>query len=355
LFLTYDENDGFFDHMMPPTAPPSRKQGKSNVDTTNEIFPGNKLFPSGPYGLGVRVPMIVISPWSKGGWVNSQVFDHTSLLRFMERRFKAYVPDIHETNITAWRRAVAGDLTSAFDFATPNSAAVRLPGTTAYRPPNRDKYPDYSPTPPLTQSLPRQEPGMRPARALPYAVDVWRELDAASGSVKIRFENSGEAAAVFQVRAVQGDAGPWTYTVGPRSALVDEWISPAVDPEAYALSVHGPNGFLRTFRGAASSGHATTLDIRSLYDMAGCGITLRIRNAADVSCRLRIRNGYLNETTTHALAADETLEKYCSLASHFGWYDFTVTVESNLVFEQRVAGHVETGKDSMSDPLMGQA
>jgi phospholipase C len=355
LFLTYDENDGFFDHMVPPTVPTSRTRGLSNIDTVNEVFPGNAALAAGPIGMGVRVPMIVISPWSKGGWVNSQVFDHTSVIRFIERRFAGRSPELRETNITPWRRAVAGDLTSAFDFSAPHRSDVSLPSTSAYRPPTRDKYPDYSPTPPLTQTLPRQESGVRPARALPYAMDVWREPDARPGSVNIHFENSGEAAAVFQVRAMGGDAGPWTYTLGPQSELSDEWVSPAIDPEGYALSVHGPNGFMRTFRGVASGKQAAKLGIRSVYDAGRCGISLHIRNAADLPCRLRILNGYLKETITIALAPRESLEKYWSLESHFGWYDFTVTVESDELFEQRIAGHIETGKDSMSDPLMGQA
>jgi len=94
LFYMFDENDGFFDHIVPPTPPGSRDEGVSTVGTTNELFEGvpNSDYPpdkfvAGPYGLGVRVPMIVISPWTKGGWVNSQVFDHTSLIRFLEFRF----------------------------------------------------------------------------------------------------------------------------------------------------------------------------------------------------------------------------------------------------------------------------
>src|SRR5262249_51212415 len=77
LFINFDEDGGFFDHMVPPTPPQSPTEGLSTVSIENEIFPGNSGFPSGPYGLGVRVPMIVVSPWSKGGWVNSQLFDHT--------------------------------------------------------------------------------------------------------------------------------------------------------------------------------------------------------------------------------------------------------------------------------------
>jgi phospholipase C len=132
FFLMYDENDGFFDHVVPPTPPQTRAQGLSTVATTNEIYPGSSGLPSGPYGLGVRVPLVVISPWSKGGWVNSQVFDHTSLIRFVERRF-----GIAEPNITPWRRAVTGDLTSAFNFAKPSAATVPLPSTVAYAPPDK--------------------------------------------------------------------------------------------------------------------------------------------------------------------------------------------------------------------------
>ncbi len=148
FFLMYDENDGFFDHMVPPTPPQSRAQGLSTVDTTNEVFLGNSQYAAGPYGLGVRVPMLVISPWSKGGWVNSEVFDHTSLIRFIEQRFGREYPGLIESNITEWRRAVSGDLTSAFNFRSPNEAVVSLPGTAAYVPPDGERHPDYSPTPP---------------------------------------------------------------------------------------------------------------------------------------------------------------------------------------------------------------
>jgi len=110
LFYMFDENDGLFDHMVPPTPPQSRAEGISTIDTTHEVFAGDADFAAGPYGLGVRVPMIVISPWSKGGWVDSEVFDHTSLIRFIEQRFGGG-QHVRENNITAWRRAITGDLT----------------------------------------------------------------------------------------------------------------------------------------------------------------------------------------------------------------------------------------------------
>src|SRR6266702_3465492 len=117
LILNYDENDGFFDH-VPPALPAIRPElGASTVSTAGEAL-GDE-----PVGLGPRVPAIIVSPWTRGGWVNSQVFDHTSVIRFLETRF-----GVMEPNISAWRRAVTGDLTSAFDFNTRNSHPVRLPG-----------------------------------------------------------------------------------------------------------------------------------------------------------------------------------------------------------------------------------
>src|SRR6266566_6738990 len=189
LFLMYDENDGFFDHMVPPT-PPFEGRGRSTVDASNEIFPGSPGNPRFPYGLGFRVPMIVISPWSKGGWVCSEVFDHTSLIQFIERRFASGRNDLTENNITAWRRAICSDLTAAFDFKEPNVRPARLPDTAAYEPPDRDKHPGYVPTPPAAQALPSQEPGRRHARALPYELDAEWTADVAHGAFRIDFTNT---------------------------------------------------------------------------------------------------------------------------------------------------------------------
>src|SRR5256886_13451471 len=58
-----------------------RSQGRSTVDIAGEVFAGDSRHVPGPYGLGQRVPMLVVSPWSKGGWVCSEVFDHTSIDR----------------------------------------------------------------------------------------------------------------------------------------------------------------------------------------------------------------------------------------------------------------------------------
>jgi phospholipase C len=346
FFLMYDENDGFFDHIVPPTPPESRAQGFSTIETTNELFAGNAHFAAGPYGLGVRVPMIVISPWSKGGFVNSEVSDHTSLIRFIERRF-----GVTEPNITPWRRAVAGDLTSAFNFESPNAAAVALPNTSAYAPPDYDRHDDYSPAPPTDQALPKQEPGTRPARALPYELRVEEEVNDSQGTLELRFRNTGKAAAGFQVRFGDGQTAPRTYTVGAGHETSDSFPTSG---HAYDLSVHGPNGFLRTFVGGLVTGSAN-LSVKTVYDTKPEGIALVIHNHGSNTERVSITDAYSGKMTIHDIQPRDTFTHFNQLHKSFGWYDFAVQAEADASFQRRLAGHVETGRDSMSDPAIGAA
>src|SRR5579884_361818 len=118
LFITYDENGGFFDHVPPPTPPP----GTAGEFLSVRPLPSDASGIAGPVGLGFRVPMLVVSPFSRGGFVCSHTFDHTSMLRFLESRFGTEVP-----NLTAWRRSVSGDLTSAFNFARVDRSVPSLP------------------------------------------------------------------------------------------------------------------------------------------------------------------------------------------------------------------------------------
>jgi len=147
LFLTWDENGGFFDHVPPPTPPRGTKGEYLTVATLPDESAGIR----GPIGLGFRVPMLVVSPFTRGGLVCSDVFDHTSTLRFLETRFGVEVP-----NLSAWRRSVTGDLTSAFNFAArPSDGRPALPATssgscTTFAPPKSTSGP-----------FPKQERGKR--------------------------------------------------------------------------------------------------------------------------------------------------------------------------------------------------
>jgi phospholipase C len=123
--------------------------------------------------------MTVISPWSTGGWVCSETFDHTSIIRFLEARF-----GVHESNITPWRRAVCGDLASAFDFDQTRTDVPPLPATAAYRPADDQRHPDYAPVPPTNPMLPGQTGG-------------WYD-------VKVTVENDVSFARVFAGRVETG-------------------------------------------------------------------------------------------------------------------------------------------------------
>ncbi len=353
FFLTYDENDGFFDHMVPPTPPQSREEGLSTIGATDEIYPGRPKYPSGPYGLGVRVPMIVVSPWSKGGWVNSEVFDHTSLIRFIERRFAPQHPRLRKNNITRWRRAVAGDLTSAFDFAAPNDAKVPLPSTIAYAPPDNIRHHDYVPVPPADQALPAQEQGTRPARAVPYELYVESKADFAGGAVKIDFRNKGKAAAVFHVRDGNGQDSPRTYTVGSRATVSDVWACAAKGETTYNLSIYGPNGFFRAFKGSVAGNDKANLKSRIRYEIAQYGVVLDIQNKCRAACTAHIADAYTGKTVVRALPPGRKLKEFWQLENVSGWYDLTVGVDTDPSLQQRFAGHLETGEDSRSDPAIG--
>jgi phospholipase C len=143
FILVYDENDGIFDHVAPPVPP---------AGTPQEFVGGL------PIGGGFRVPCILVSPWTAGGWVCSQPFDHTSSLRFLEQ-----FTGVAEPNISAWRRQTFGDFTAAFRFGEPLAQAPRLPNTGA--PLSRALYEaDNLPSPMLPgadQRQPEQEKGPR--------------------------------------------------------------------------------------------------------------------------------------------------------------------------------------------------
>jgi phospholipase C len=299
---------------MPPQ---SRAQGLSTVPTTNEIFPGDSNYQAGPYGLGVRVPMLVISPWSKGGYVSSELFDHTSIIRSMEARFAEDNPALIETNITPWRRAVAGDLTSAFDFRHPNSKVVALPATASCQPPNQNRYPDYVPPVPVTQSMPAQEPGTRPARPVPYELSVCGQANFAEGTFSIEFANAGRAA-VLQVRSGNGGLGPWTYTVGEGAEITDTWQLAANNLEYYDLSVYGPNGFLRAFRGSITGNDKANLLVQTAYDRAGNSITLILSNHSARTVTVALKDAYSGKVVTGEMERGERSHRTFALGETFG-------------------------------------
>ena len=353
LFVTYDEEGGFFDHLVPPMPPQTPEQGLSTVPVTHEIFPGSSRYPAGPYGLGMRVPMIVVSPWTRGGWVNSQLFDHTSLIRFLEARFADRRPDLVETNITAWRRAVTGDLTGAFDFRTPNRPRpIHLPGTDAFKPDDLIRKPDEVPVPPVDQRLPRQERGVRPARALPYELHAnafvtsgfptnasATNTSVTNESVTIQFGNTGRQTAVFQVRATGSD--PRTYTVSPSKRLSGTWTSDDIE-------VHGPNGFFRAIKHASK---APAVQVELGVEARASRVSLTFDNRGTRRAELTVTDRYTGHRTPVTIPAGRSVTKSWNVQRTHGWHDLTVKFDGGHT--QQFAGHLENGRDSITDPQMG--
>ncbi|AVG43339.1 phosphocholine-specific phospholipase C [Achromobacter insolitus] len=360
LLLMFDENDGFFDH-MPPPAPPSRNAsgalaGASTVDTRgeyHEIVAGAEKDDTlahlhGVYGLGPRVPMYVLSPWTKGGWVNSQVFDHTSVLRFVEQRF-----GVAEPNISPWRRAVCGDLTSIFDFSAPDGAGLPsgLPAT-AERAGLASALPGtITPPAPRQPALARQSAGTRPSRPLPYALQVHARVD--DGGVALRFENIGTAGAVFHVYdRLHLAQGPRRYTVEAGTQLEGTWHT-ASDDGRYDLWILGPNGFHRHCTGRAG---APPLEVTAAYQGPGASLQLTVQNPAPQARSFQVQAnayGYPQASDTK-LGPGESVSLSWDMTRSGGWYDVTVLDGGDPAYTRRLAGRIETGAPSTSDPAMGQ-
>ena len=343
LLFMYDENDGFFDHVVPPHPHTPQIPGASTVSTDGEWYDGTPTTfgdkdVAGQFGLGVRVPMIVVSPWSMGGWVCSETFDHTSIVRFLETRFGVASP-----NITPWRRAVCGDLTSAFDFSAKGGAVPALPATSAYKPADQLRHPSYVPTPPATNAMPVQEKGTRPSRALGYALDV--DATVASGALAARWTNSGTVGAHVQVRSNLLSAGPYSYTIGAGATLDASWSLGA----EYDVQMHGPNGWYRRFAGTTAG---TDIRVAVSADGAAAHARFRIANTGSARVDLTLADAYGNGGQTLALNPGQ--EKTVVIPTAGGWYDLTVTSSGDAALVRVLAGRLENAGPLTSDPQLGR-
>lgn len=328
FLINFDENDGYFDHVPPPAPPSIGADGKVMGyagGAAQEYHQGDDAYKNRPYGLGPRVPLYVISPWSKGGYVASEVFDHTSVIRFLETRF-----GVKEPNISEWRRAVCGDLTSCFDFKTPNDQPffAHLPKTGEQA--ERARKLGGRTTPPTPDALiaPVQEQGLRPRRATPY--DLQCGLNSAGELVMLN-NSHNKGSAVFQLYDLNARAAtPYRYTV--RDGQVHH-----VPAGPLKLWVNGPNGFHRRFEGET---------VRFSCDRGPEGF--EARNLSDKPLSLIWHDqAYGQAPQSLTLAPGETRTLRFDIAASHGWYDFSLNGDGYAV---RLAGHVEDGKPSMSDP-----
>lgn len=390
FILTYDENDGYFDHVPPFVAPhPHRPEtGKvtKGIDAAVEYveleqdrkMAGSSSARESSIGLGYRVPLIVASPWSRGGCVCSQVFDHTSVLQLLEKLLSHKLgKKVEEPNISRWRRAVCGDLTSAFQSpGKEDSPRLKFPPRDDFlQMIHNAKFKDLPTGPqalssaelqnirrdPKTSLLPRQEPGVRPSSPLPYELSVDGSLNAKRTHFEIQFEarkevfgdrSAGSAFIVYALVA-PGEMRVRNYAVEPGEKLEDSWPLGDFEGGRYHLRVYGPNGFFREFKGSMKDPHVDiTFDYcrseKPADKLIGAVQITSVNNETSATISLDVQS-YGGSTSPVVIPPGHKKAITFESPKHDGWYDIVVRQGE---FEKRYAGRVETGKWSTSDPAM---
>ncbi|MGF1922760.1 MAG: phosphocholine-specific phospholipase C [Bacteroidia bacterium] len=384
FILTYDENDGYFDHIPPFVAPKPDDPSTGKVSEGLATWVDYEFKKDSPIGLGYRVPMLIASPWSKGGYVNSQVFDHTSSLMFLENFLtKKTGKSIKSDMISPWRRAICGDLTSVFrpyageqlNIPTPlkkNNVITGIqnakskPAQVTPQPLSAqdiDKINSYLPFDPRTSNFaPFQEKGTRLACALPYKLSVEAGLDRDKGLLVLNFgaegRGSGAAFNVYTKSAYKSEPGKtWAYAVKAGDDINDHWRIADFSEGIYQIAVDGPNGFYRAFKGTKDHpniGLKCQEEQSGLLMKATGNLQLVIDNQESKPIEVFIKDDPY-QANNKVIKVEPKSKKTITLnlQKSKGWYDFKVSLKGTAIFEQHYAGHVETGEVSISDPLMG--
>jgi len=386
FILTYDENDGYFDHLPPFVAPNPKdaaagKISKSLDSSSEYIYKGEHSKRESPVGLGFRVPMVVVSPWSRGGYVNSETFDHTSSIQFLEHFLTHKTgKKIYEDNISSWRRSLCGDLTSV--FRPYNGEHIPLPKAVERMPflegihkakfaklPSNFKNLDKAAiagilkNPKDNPNLPKQEPGIKPANAIPYELYADAALDRAGKQFKIDFSAGktffGDRSKGAGFIVYSGDKN-WNFTVDAGDTIDYNWPLADFNAETYDLKVYSSNGFYRRYTGNAHDPEiAISLKYQSEKDgrRVNGNVLLHIRRLVKGNpVKFTIKDNSYKKPVLKAVLNKNQEEIFIPIdlkASH-SWYDFTVTAEKNEVYSQQFAGHAEHAKESFTDPLMGR-
>jgi phospholipase C len=307
------------------------------------------------------VPIILVSPWTRGGWVTSETADHTSVIQFLEKWTAALGKPAISPNISAWRRQVCGDLTGAFDFKKPVYGLPGLPGTgplvaeTKYVP-----LPDDN-------TMPSQEPGTKPARPLPVQPNASLTGFAASGgtaTAQLALSNEGphvRKASHFAVynnlAAVPALADyparfPGQYTVGAsKSATGTAPVGATAGDTRFDVTVVGPNRFLRRFTGDTAAAGAQ-LSVRAEYtEGARPRLRLTLANHGDQAVTFTVTANAYSKDKPRICQVGAHQSGTCTadpLAGAGGWYDLTVTASTDPSWSQRFTGHLENGEPSVT-------
>lgn len=406
FILNYDENDGYFDHVPPFTAPnPADVQtGKTSagIDSADEFVtleeemakPGmsRENARESATGLGYRVPLIIASPWSRGGWVNSEICDITSTLKFLETFLNhKFNLNLKEENLNSWRRTICGDLTSAFrpyhgeeiEFPEKLDRNVFMEGILAardkdlprgYHAMSEEEIRQFNENPQNSPYMPRQEKGIKDANALFYELIVEERSRKEYGIFSLVFgagdeifgEKSNGAAfhvftpSVYRQHNMENEevvkAGKaWAFAAEAGHRVDYDWYSEDFKDGVYHLRVHGVNGFYREYRGGAGQ----KLRVNTRYRIEGkdrnTSLVVVLENDDAVSpmnCVIHDRI-YRDETRRVSVGPGEKKELVFEVDSSYRWYDLTVEAEGNPEYVRKLAGKIENGLPGKTDPLMG--
>ncbi len=315
LIVTYDENDGIFDHVLPP-RPEAGTAGEFSGET--------------PYGFGPRVPTLLVSPWTRGGYVASEVFDHTSTIKFLETWAKYLGKPFTNPNITAWRRSIAGDLTSAIDFAHPRPGPAVIADPVNGTPP------------PMTADRMKH-------RGLSFHPHATLTEDRSAGTVTASMTLAGgpdgKAVSLQVFPDAHQDFSNTPYTVSASNPRQYTWDAQQSDG-TYAFSIYGPDGFLRSFAGQVVPAAAQKnigiprVDVHLVGGAHG-EVRLTLHNDGTQAVRYSLTaNDYLGGSRTRTVAAGRST--VVTWPTHEGYYDVIITADSGTGWTQRYAGRVAT-------------
>lgn len=363
FILNYDEGGQFYDHLWTPMPPLNAPHdGQSTITTANETFqcqdfpflvkngecPENFRNVTVTNGLGYRVPLLVVSPWTRGSKVTSEVFDHTSVIQLLETRFNVTCP-----NLTPWRRSVAGNLADVFDFENPDySWPQNFPVTSDYViKAELECLMLPKPVVPANQTFPKQEEGIRMAHPLPYDQNVNFDFHPGNNSLTLTLEATGTRTSAYMLYNVKDIATttPQRFQVESTKTIVATMpLGADASTSNFSVALHGTNGFVRKIWGTE---FPMSQAVQWVEFKQNNSATFTLRAATDSMIKI-VDNAYnLGGPWAFTLqAGDAVTVPVFNLTSCGRWYDFTV--EKTGSWSQRYMGHIENGEWSISDPAM---
>jgi phospholipase C len=281
--------------------------------------------------------MLICSPWTRGGYVDSNVYDHTSMLQFL-----ATWTGVKPANVTPWRASVTGDLTTAFDFKHPD---FTIPGNI----PTLDQtwaltqLTGGSTTPPAEgdQKMPAQEPGTRPHRPTNYQLHADVTVNRTTSQVTAALTNTGKVGVSFAVYPDEYLAfGATPVTVPPSSAGSYAWDA-ALTAGKYSFSVYGPDGFLTSFAGAVVPADLKTGPVPAVSTaLRASALELTLANQGSGTITYTVTpNEYAGSTKT-AAAKPGSPKTISWPTDQYGYYDVVITTNTADGFRRRYAGRI---------------